>query len=216
MNKYNNKLGVVIIGSGGHVKVLVDALLLSGRNVLGCTSQKNDETDKAILGVPILGGDEIIHDFGPSNWCLVNGIGRGGMDNHRRTVYDAFSNLGYRFETIVHPSATLASSVEIGSGAQLLAGVIVQPGVKIGDNTIINTGAQIDHDTVIGEHVHVAPGAVLSGDIRVGDGAFIGAGVTIIQGLTIGDNAMVGAGATVVKNVPAGTMVVGTPARRIN
>jgi UDP-2-acetamido-3-amino-2,3-dideoxy-glucuronate N-acetyltransferase len=47
----------------------------------------------------------------------------------------------------------------------------------------------------------------------VAKGASIGANATILPGLTIGENAMVGAGAVVTHSVPAGTLVVGNPAR---
>jgi UDP-perosamine 4-acetyltransferase len=94
-------------------------------------------------------------------------------------------------------------------GVQVMAGAIVQPGVRVGANSVLNSRSSVDHDCVIGSHVHVAPGAVLCGSVVVGDHAFVGAGATVIQGVHIGAGAVIGAGVVVIRNVAKGAVVYG-------
>lgn len=88
------------------------------------------------------------------------------------------------FATLAHPSAIIARDAEIGEGTVIMAGVIIQPGVKIGRHCIINTKASIDHDCVIGDFVHIGPGCTLCGNVTVSEGKMVPAGTVLYQGAT--------------------------------
>ena len=209
------KRPVIIVGAGGHSKVLTEALLLSGYKILGYTDVKHKSVGKTYLGFPVLGDDKTIKTYHTNKIFLVNGIGSTSDLSLRRKVYESFYAEGYRFISVVHPSAVLSVDVVIEDGVQIMAGAVVQSGSNIGANTIVNTGAIIDHDSKIGSHVHIAPGVVLSGSVQVKDESHIGVGATIIQGLVIGEKVIVGAGAVVLKNVPNRTKVFGVPAKKM-
>ena len=206
-------LPVIMLGAGGHAKVLIDALLESSAVIAGVLDPDPDLAGACVLGVPVLGNDSIAVEFPPSEVQLVNGLGSVGTPARRRQLYDKFKALGYGFATVVHPSAIVASDVVLGEGAQVMAGSIIQPGSSIGCNCIINTRASIDHDCIVGDHAHIAPGVTLSGGVSVGEATHIGTGAIVIQGISIGVNAVVAAGAVVVKDIPARTKVRGVPAR---
>ena len=161
----------------------------------------------------MLGDDTVIETHAPDTVLLVNGLGTTDRTEARRAIYERLTALGFRFATVVDPLALLAGPVEIGEGAQVLAGAVVQPGARLGVNCIVNTRASIDHDCVIGAHAHIAPGATLSGGVRVGEGAHVGTGASVIHNVHIGAGAVVGAGAAVIADVPNGTTAVGVPAR---
>lgn len=204
---------VIVIGGGGHAKVLIDTLLLSNSIVLGYVAPA-DQREKTVLGVKWIGDDEsLLTEHAPESVQLVNGIGSVGVGTLRKKVYDRFKAAGFTFATVIHPSAILSPSAKLAEGVQVLAGVVVQAESSIGANTILNTRSSIDHDCVIGAHVHIAPGTVLSGGVAIGDGAHLGTGAVVIQGQTIGEGAVVGAGAVVVRNVPSSSKVMGVPAR---
>lgn len=207
---------VVILGGGGHAKVLIETLLAASAVIAGIVDPDPKLKETSILGVPVLGGDEIVSEFPPEEVLLVNGIGSVGAPVRRRELFENFTGAGYRFATVIHPSAIIASDAELGEGAQLMAGVVIQPGCRIGRNAIINTRASIDHDCTIGDHVHVAPGVTLSGGVTIGNSCHIGTAATVIQGITISAGSVVGAGTVVVKDVAAGTTVVGVPAKAVN
>lgn len=212
-NQYRLPLPVVMVGGGGHARVLLDALMRREADILGYTDIQDRELAVGGKTLKYLGTDERILQFGRQDILLVNGLGSVKAPLKRKTVYCWFADRGYHFATVVHPAAVLGAGVVLGEGAQVMAGAIVQTAVKIGENAIVNTGAVIDHDCVIGAHVHVAPGATLSGNIAVGDNSHIGAGAVIIQGVAVGGNALVAAGAVVIRDVADASTVMGVPAR---
>jgi sugar O-acyltransferase (sialic acid O-acetyltransferase NeuD family) len=204
---------LVIIGAGGHARVLVEALKSRRSDILGFVSADAETASGIMTGIPRIGDDRDLRARGPADILLVNGIGSVGNPDRRRAIFEGFSSAGFAFATVIHPSAVVASDVVIGAGTQIMAGCVLQPGVRIGANVIINTGAIIDHDTVIGDHVHIAPGARLSGDVKIGNLVHVGTGATIIEGIRIGDTALVAAGAVVTADVPTSARVMGVPAR---
>ena len=201
---------VIIIGAGGHARVLLDALQLSGCKVLGFVDPAFTKGAQGPGGLPVLGGDEVLKDYSMSAVQLVNGIGSIGPTMLRGAVYRRGKEAGFSFARVVHPAAVVSASATLGEGVQIMAGCIVQSGAEIGANSIVNTRASVDHDCKIGETVHIAPGVTLSGNVRVGDRAHIGTGAVVIQGISIGADSLVAAGAVVYRDVPeAGRLIPG-------
>jgi sugar O-acyltransferase (sialic acid O-acetyltransferase NeuD family) len=205
---------VIVIGGGGHAKVLVSTLLLCHKSILGFVDLNLDLPP--LLGARHLGNDSAVLGHRPGSVQLVNGVGSINCTRNRRNVYDRFVQRQYCFATVVHPSAVVAPEVQIEDGVQVLAGAVVQAGCRLGANVIVNTGARVDHDCIIDSHVHVAPGVTLCGAVHVCTGAHIGAGATVIQGIRIGAGSLVGAGAVVIKDVSPGVTTVGVPAKTVD
>jgi len=210
------KLPLILIGAGGHARVLLDALLGAGRTVHGLTDAEPAKAGQVVQGVPVLGDDAEVSAFAPEAVRLVNGIGSVRVSVQRRRIFEDFRKHGYHFERVVHASAIVASDVILAEGAQIMAGVVLQTGSRIGENAIINTRAAVDHDCEIGSHVHVSSGAILCGNVSVGESSHIGAGATVIQGVQVGRNCLVAAGAVVIRDVPDGVTVAGVPAKEIS
>ncbi len=211
MNLSLGNLPVIVIGGGGHAAVLIDLLLQQSRHILGITDP--NLPDHTVLGVPIIGDDEVVLTQAPEEIRLVNGIGSTRDLRKRISVFDCFKSAGYTFTTLVHQMAIIGTQVEFGEGAQIMAGAIIQTGSRIGDDTIINTGATVDHDCLIGNHVHLAPGITLSGGVMVGEGTHIGTGASVIQNVRIGKNSVIGAGTVVIEDIPDNVVVVGVPGK---
>lgn len=208
-------LPVIVLGSGGHAKVLLDALRTGAASVIGLTDSDPALAGSTVLGVKILGTDDALRQFPPSAVVLVNGIGSIGPTDSRRALFEKYKRLGYTFASVIHPAAVVAPSAQLGEGVQVMAGGIVQPDCSIGDDSIVNTGASVDHDCRIGAHVHIAPGATLSGTVEVGDNVHIGTGSTVMQGVRIGAESVIGAGAVVIDDVAPRTRVAGVPAKEL-
>jgi sugar O-acyltransferase (sialic acid O-acetyltransferase NeuD family) len=208
-------LPVLIVGGGGHAKVLIEALRLRSITILGIIDADAAKIGTEVSGIRIIGDDKAISGYKTEALLLVNAIGSVHLPKTRTDVFEKFKAKGYTFATIVHPSAVVASDVALGEGAQIMAGVIIQPGCAIGANVIVNTRASVDHDCLIGDYVHIAPGVTLSGGVKVGSGVHIGTGATIIQGVVIGQDSVIGAGSVVTANFPSDAEVVGAPAKKI-
>ncbi|MBA2678181.1 MAG: acetyltransferase [Ktedonobacteraceae bacterium] len=202
---------IIVLGGGGHASVLIATLLLQGRAVLGFVDSAAPM--KSIYRVKCLGDDDEIWRHRPVEVRLVNGLGSIGSNIARSQLFHRFKDKGYRFASVVHPTAIVAHDVRLSEGVQIMAAAVLQPGSQVGANCIVNTGAVIDHHCKIGAHVHVGPGATLSGQVHLAVGVHIGTGASVIQSLRIGSWSVVGAGAAVVRNVPARVTVVGLPAR---
>ncbi len=198
---------VLVIGGGGHGRVVIEALLAAGTEVAGVIDPHPAVAATLPDGVAWLGGDEALVRYLPGDYQLANGVGGVG-EPHRRSIFERFSAAGYAFVRVRHPAASVArAGVVLGEGCQIMAGAVIQPGAQIGTNVIVNTRAAIDHDCRVGDHCHIAPGAVLCGDVTVGAGSHIGAGAVVIQGVRIGSFAIVGAGSIILRDVPDGVVV---------
>jgi len=209
--------GPIILGGGGHARVLIDTLR-SAAGVVPCGVLDADESrwGQRLLDVPILGGDELLEDLirrGLTHFLV--GLG-GARDNRpRRRLFELAANQGLTPMTVAHPSAVCSSWAVIGAGTVVYPTAVVNAAAELGVNVIVNTGAIVEHDCRVGDHAHVSTGATLCGAVRVGALAHVGAGATVRQGITIGEGAVVGAGAVVIDDVEPWTVVVGVPAARV-
>ena len=199
MNKINDK-PIIILGSGGHAKVVADTLKLLGKQVLGFVTNDNDSLKK-ILDINILGDDSILDKYSNIDVDLANGIGSIPYDVTRWDVAKRMRNKDFRFPTFIHPTAFISSDVSLDEGVQIMAGATIQTGTSIGMDTIINTAVAIDHDCSIGKNCHLAPGTVCSGGVSIKRGVHIGTGSVIIQNITIGKDTNIAAGSTLYKDV---------------
>lgn len=203
---------VILLGAGGHAKVLLDILLEKNIEVLGIAEKDGTDLPSGLYGVPVIGSDSDVQQYPPDKVELVNGIGSVGSTALRQKVYERFKRQGYRFTQVIHPRAVVSIRAELGEGVQIMAGAVVNIGTRIKEDSIINTNASVDHDCLIGAHVHIAPGVTLSGGVTVGEGSHIGTGASVMQGIEIGANVIVGAGAVVIDNIETGKTICGVPA----
>lgn len=205
---------LVLLGAGGHGKVLLSLAHAVGRTVIGvCDPSLASQGCTIWRGISVIGGDEALEQIDPSSTELINGVGQlvGGLSRGR--LFAELKAKGFSFPVLAHPSAWIDPTAILSEGVQVMAGVVIQADVTIGVNSIVNTKAAIDHDCSIGVDVHVAPGAVLCGNVTVKDRAFIASGATVIQGLVVGEAAVVGAGATLTRDLGAGQILLGAGSR---
>ncbi len=119
--------------------------------------------------------------------------------------------------------------VLICDGAAVVGDVTLAPGVNVwynavlrgdegaitvGENTNIQDGAILHEETCVGSGCTIGHGAIVHG-CTVGDNVLIGMGAIVLNGARIGDNCIVGAGALVTgkMDAPAGSMLLGSPAK---
>ncbi len=204
-----SRRGLILIGCGGHGRVVLDTALAQGLPVAGITDP-SFVPGTQVFGVPML--DPSKEDEAERFAGFLNGVGANPDTAPRRSVFERRIGVADA-PSLIHPTAVLGRKVELGRGVQVLAGAVVQCGARLGDNVVANTGAQIDHDCHLSDHSFLSPGVVLCGGVSVGEGSFIGAGATLLPGVVVGAGAVIGAGSVVTRDVAAWTKVAGCPAR---
>ena len=204
---------LIIFGSGGHAKVVMEAVLARTPD-RGITVLDDDPgaAGNSLFGVLVSGG----RDWLLSNQLEIPVALGVGNNRGRAALLDYLLAHGRIVETVVHPSAIVGASVQLGEGVFVAAGAIVIADARLGRASIVNTGASVDHDCDIGEATHIGPGARLCGNVCVGARSLIGVGSAVRPGILIGSDVVVGAGSAVVGDLTDGGTFAGCPARPVN
>ena len=199
---------VIILGAGGHAKVIAEIINKSNDLLIGFLDDNEDIQDKTIYQDKKVIGK--INDY--TKYQDVEFIIGIGNNQTRKKL----SNLDLNWYTAIHPNTVIASDVTINEGTVIMPGVIINPGTTIGKHCIINTSSSIDHDNIIEDYVHISPGSHLAGTVTVKECTWICTGVTIINNITIESNNIIGAGSVVIKNITeTNSTYVGVPAKKI-
>lgn len=200
---------LLIVGAGGHGRVIADTALRTGRwSAIAWVDDRLDR-DSPVLGFPVLGTRQDLPALRARYPEAVVSI---GDDRLRVTLTRELQEIGYTCPFVVAPTATVSTHCVLGPGTVVLAGATVSVDVRTGRACILNHGCTVDHDCVLGDGVHICPGANLAGNVEIGDRVWIGIGAAVIQGIKIGMDAVVGAGAAVIRDVASGATVGGVPA----
>ncbi|MBV9782976.1 MAG: acetyltransferase [Acidisphaera sp.] len=200
---------VLVIGGGGHAKVVIDLLRAGGWYVHGVLDPAPG--GGKVLGVEVLGGDELapaIYRQGVRNAFVA--LGNNGL---RLRIGRRMQSAGFKLVTVVHPSAIVSTYATLGEGTAVMPLAVVNAAARVGDLAIVNTGAIVEHDCSVGDGAHLAPRSVMGGNVVFGNCAQLGIGAAVRPGICVGDNATIGAGAVVVAPVCTGETVAGVPAR---
>jgi len=207
---------VIVIGSSGHAKVVVDVLETEGiYRVAGLIDPYRKRGERA-FGHEIRGSVEDVGEL-----CKRHGIGYVFIaigDNWvRHNIHQKVVSTcpGIVFATAVHPSAIIAKNAFIGNGSVVMAGAVVNSYTRIGAFCIANTSTSIDHDCHLEDYSSVAPSVCLGGNVRVGKYSAVSIGAVVSHRVEIGQHTVVGAGSTVLADIPDQVLAYGTPARII-
>lgn len=194
---------IIILGAGGHAKVIADIALKCGDKVIGFLDD-NAKAD-SICGIPVLGKIEDCVKY--DNARFVIGIGSNSV---RKILSEKYA---LNYISLVHPSAQIGMDVKIGEGTVVMANAVINPSAVIGKHSIINTASVVEHDCTLGDYVHISPRAVLCGTVMIGNNVHIGTGATIINNISVCSDCVIGGGATVVKNITEKGTYIGVPAK---
>ena len=204
--------GLLIIGAGGHGKVIADIASALGKwDRIAFVDDKYPDLTQ-VLDWPVIGGME---DFRMHRQEYPDVFVAVGDNAVRQKITIWSEEAGFHLPSLIHPRAAVSRLAVIGAGTIINSQSAVNANAKIGKGCIVNTGATVGHDCVLGDFVHVAPGASLAGETVIGEACWIGMRSAVIEQLTVGKGVVVGAGAVVLSDVPDQKLVVGIPAKII-
>ena len=197
---------LAIIGASGHGRVVADIARRNGYKEI--VFLDDDDSIHECGSYPVIGKSP---EAGTIDADVIVGIGNADV---RKQMQESIPD--EKLVTLIHPDVVVAEDVVIGKGTVVMAGAVINPGVRIGKGCIINTCSSVDHDCEVGNYVHISVGSHLCGIVTVGNGTWIGAGATVSNNVSICSDCMIGAGAVVVNDIKESGTYVGVPAGRID
>lgn len=149
---------LVIIGAGGHAKVIAETVSLNAHfELVGFID------DAISVGTIIYKSYSVIGDMSQigliSQDCdeFVMGIGNNSI---RKSIDQTFSGK-VNWTSIIHPNAVISETAQIGVGTIVLAGAVINAGVQVGNFCIVNSNVVVDHEATIGSYTHLAIGTLV-------------------------------------------------------
>ncbi|WP_020538021.1 acetyltransferase [Lewinella cohaerens] len=194
---------IIIIGAGGHAAELRDYIRhynqAVGREEIEVVGFLDDNAENHAhygFAEPFL-GDIQNHEVRNDVAYLM------GIANlkYRRGLIEKIQAGGGRFIGLIHPTALVSPSAEIGEGTVVSHNASVGPKVKIGKFNMLNSRCTVGHDTILGDYNFISPKVALSGNTKIGNENMIGTNASTIPGAQIGNNNTVGAGMIVYKRI---------------
>lgn len=205
---------IVMIGQGGHSKVIQDIILSNKEyEIVGYLDDRYEDitrVDNIYFG-PISTAYEMINDVNQIKFVIAI-----GNNKVRKKIAEKLSLPDNCYATLIHKTAVISPNAKIGNGTVVMPHAVINADTQIGNHSIINTGSIVEHDNILGDFVHISPHATLTGSIIIEEGVHIGAAATLIPSVKIGEWSVIGAGAVVINDIPPNCTAVGIPAKVIN
>ena len=210
---------VIILGAtGGCVDILdtiydINAGLSQPKyDCLGFLDDKHSLKGTKILGAPLLGPFGSAMEY-PSDCFFVTGIGSTLNFWKNKDIIDSLGIPRERFATIVHPTAVISSSAQIGVGSVIYQNVCITTKALVGDHVLVLPNTVISHDVIIGDHCRITAGVSISGAVTIGKSCYIGSNTSIRNDVTIGDYSLIGMGSVVLEDIAENSVAFGSPAK---
>ncbi|MFE2062561.1 acetyltransferase [Streptomyces sp. NPDC059467] len=205
---------LVIIGAGGFARETAQAVADAGEfKLLGHLDDNPALHGTEVDGVPVLGGCDLVHELTDARAVICVGNPR-DYAARARLVY-RFGLPAERYATVIHPTASVSRTSEVGPGSVLLAHCVLTAAVRVGAHVAVMPHVVLTHDDVVEDYATLASGVRLGGGARLERGAYAGSGALVREGTTVGAWSLVGMGSAVLGDVPPGEVWVGSPARRL-
>lgn len=201
---------VVIIGAGGHAKVIADIVIKAQDILLGFLDDNLEKGKKIICDYYVLGEIQEALKLQKQDENIEFFIAIGNNEI-RKEISNKYK---LNYYTAIHPNAQIGLDTTIGEGTAIMANACINSSAKIGKHCIINTGAIIEHDNLIEDFVHISPNAALGGTVKIGENTHVGIGSAIKNNINVCENCKIGAGAVVVKDIKEQGTYVGVPAQK--
>ncbi|MGQ4386131.1 acetyltransferase [Streptomyces sp. SAS_270] len=205
---------LVIIGAGGFARETAQAVQDAGEfKLLGHLDDNAALHGTEVDGIPVLGGGDLVHDLPEARVVICVGNPR-DYAARARLVRRLGLPAG-RYATVIHPTAVVSATSEVGPGSVLLAHCALTAAVRVGAHVAVMPHVVLTHDDVVEDYATITSGVRLGGGVRLERGAYVGSGALLREGTTIGAWSQIGMGSSVLGDVPPGEVWVGSPARRL-
>ncbi|MFD8388640.1 acetyltransferase [Streptomyces sp. NPDC059680] len=206
--------GLLIVGAGGFARETAQAVRDAGEfKLLGHLDDNPALHGTEVDGVPVLGGCDLVHDLPDARVVIC--VGNPSNYAARARLVRRLALPADRYATVIHPTAVVSATSEVGPGSVLLAHCVLTAAVRVGAHVAVMPQVVLTHDDVVEDCATLASGVRLGGGVRLERGAYVGSGALVREGTTVGAWSLIGMGSSVLGDVPPGEVWVGSPARRL-
>jgi sugar O-acyltransferase (sialic acid O-acetyltransferase NeuD family) len=197
------KKKIIIVGAreNGHPSVVFDAINSGDDYEVVGFIDENLNAEGTCFGLPAWPkkGFDLKSQKGRS-FIIATGCGK-----TRNRLSDELTASGLHPANIIHPTAIISQSANLGVGIFIGPGAIINFGVVLGNNVLVNSGAIVEHDVEVDRGATVGPGVIIAGRAKVGIESAIGIGACIIQDISIGHHCKVAGNSLVKEDIPDNT-----------
>jgi sugar O-acyltransferase (sialic acid O-acetyltransferase NeuD family) len=164
---------IVIIGAGGHAKVVCDAIFSKNEfTIVGFVDANVPVGTEVMNGLKVILPQQKLEELKGQAEYFIVAIGNNKV---REDLFKRLSGI-LKPATVIHAKAVIAPSAVIKEGSVFLANSVVSAFCSIGENSIINAGVVVDHESVVGNHVHLSIGTLVGSNSVIPDHAVTGIG----------------------------------------
>lgn len=200
---------IVVIGAGDLGKEIV--WLIEDINkrqptylILGFLDDDAAKAGTEFNGYKVLGGTEQLKELNSKMpLSAVVAIQDGSV---RKKIVEEHPDFT-AWESIIHPTAVIASTTSVGKGSVFFPQVTVSVDSQLGSFGLYYIHSIICNDCQIGDFVSVMSGASISEHATIGDECFLAAGACVYPHRSLGKGSEVAVEATVEKDYDDGSKV---------
>ncbi len=191
------KKKIFVVGSGGHAEACIDVIEKQKKfQIIGLIDIKKK---KLFRKYKVLSNLDNLEKLKKKTKFVHIGIGQIKSPKLRIEIYEKFLKKGFKFPTIISPSAIVSKYAKIGDGSIVMHGSHIGPNVKIGNNCIINNFANIEHGCSIDDNCHISTAVTINGNVRIKQGSFVGSGSVLKENIKLSENSFIKMGSVVIK-----------------
>lgn len=205
---------LIVLGAGNVAREVIDIVSdineasRSKLRIVFLAEDSSEVPERTVYGIKVINSRKVLR-MNSEDVKLLCAVG----DQVRARWIASFESAGFKFATLIHPSAVIAQHATIGDGSVIYPNSFVSSNAIIGRHVLLQAHCSIMHDVEIGDFCTVCSGVHIGGYTKVGARCFIGIGAVIVDRVTIGEGTIIGAGSTVLQDIPTNVVAVGTPAR---
>ncbi|MDY9922729.1 acetyltransferase [Methanobacterium sp.] len=203
---------IFILGAGGFARETLDICISLGKSkhVIGFLEENCKREGEILNGKPIH-DLSMLDEFNKKEVKLVGAI---GTPLRKRLIEDV-NEMGFKYETLIHPNVIMSEWVKFGKGCIVCAGNILTNQINIENHVILNLSCTVGHNVNIKEYTTISPGVNISGNVKIGSECFVGTGAVMVEKIEIGNGSFIAAGAVVTRDIPNNVLAVGVPAKPV-
>ena len=197
---------VYIIGAGGNANIVTE-IIEKKFKIGGFISNKKSDYGKS---KKLFLENEFLKKYKKKKIIIAV-----GENKNRLKIFKKFKKYGHNFPNVIHKTAFISKSANIGIGNIIMPNVIINSNARIGNFNLINTSSIIEHDCHVDSFVSISPKSIVCGNCKLNEGVFLGANTCVIHNIEIGEWSVVGSCSNVIKDIKKNTLNFGNPSKTI-